>query len=184
MKNIFNILYVLASLLFLLYLILPGIGFPKSPDASLQSKEPADVESFFRRGYYINESRTDVINYYRNVFDNITVFNRGFSLLSIRLNYPPEEAQTIIRDQTRSTYLEEIVHPFRESLYINGFEPKKDNDRIVVNGRIYQQKITIKLVEPSVFARVVIGLLTVVFGYIVILFWINLLSKNKNIYAQ
>ena len=39
-----------------------------------------------------------------------------------RLNYPPEDAQTLIRDQTQATFLEEIVHPMRESLFIAGNE--------------------------------------------------------------
>lgn len=66
-----------------------------------------------------------------------------------RLNYPPEEAQTLIRDQARSTFLEEIVHPFRESIFVNGFEPTRPQDAIFVEGRAWRQKIIVRFV-PSV----------------------------------
>jgi hypothetical protein len=182
MKNIFRILYIITSLFFLIYLLLPNPEFPEESAYSLRSKEPADVESYLRRGYYNNENRDTVTEYYQKLFDRIYIFNNSISLFSLRLNYPPEESQTIVRDQTRSTYLEEIVHPFRESLYINGFEPKKDNDAIVVNGKIFEQKIIIKLVDSVVYVRLFIGILTVVFGYIIISLWVELFQKTKNNY--
>ncbi len=183
MKIIFKIIYATASVIFLLYLLIPTSKFPEKPEYSLQSSEPADIESFYRRGYYVNGDRNKVVDYYRKIFDNILFFNKKLKLYSLRLNYPPEESQTIIRDQTRSTYLEEIVHPFRESLYINGFEPKKDNDMIVVGGKNYEQKVIVKLVTSSLYVRFIIGLLSVISGYIVILFWMRLFQKNKNDYG-
>jgi hypothetical protein len=78
------------------------------------------------------------------------------------LNYPPEEAQTIIRDQTRSTFLEELVHPFRESIYINGFEPKTEKDTINIEGRTWRQKIIIRYVPSLTIIRVIVVGLTFV----------------------
>src|SRR3989337_2076372 len=111
-------LFLILAMFILVYVSLPSPDFPSPPLGSLQSDEPADSEDPLRRAYFVNLNRQEVIAHYENEF------NKGFWFLKPRLNYPPEEAQTIIRDQTRSTYLEEIVHPFKESLFINGFEPK------------------------------------------------------------
>jgi hypothetical protein len=89
-------------------------------------------------------------------------------LITYKLNYPPEEAQTIIRDQTRSTFLEEIVHPLRESVFVNGFEPTEDKDLIRVNGKLWRQKIIIRYYPSNIFIRVVVGLLASITGVIVI----------------
>lgn len=108
-KKLLALVVFLISLILLFY-ILPGSPeFPKPPADSVQSKEPADSESPFRRAYFTNLNREEVINHYKKEF------NQGFGVYTPRLNYPPEESATIIRDQTRSTYLEEIVHPLRES---------------------------------------------------------------------
>ena len=78
-------------------------------------------------------------------------------LPTFRLNYPPEEAQTVIRDQTRSTFLEEIVHPFRESLFVNGFEPKDPKDVVFIENKVWRQKITIRLVPSKGIVRLVVA---------------------------
>jgi len=106
-------------------------------------------------------SREEVINFYRKSFDGNTRF------FSIRLNYPPEEAQTIIRDQTRSTYLEEIVHPLRETIYINGFEPKEKKDEIWYEGKHFRQKVIVRYVPSSSITRLSIWFCTFVIGYFI-----------------
>jgi hypothetical protein len=153
MRNKFLvILFLLFSLFFLGYLLLPNPDFPSPPPGSLQSKEPADTETPLRRAYFTNLTREEVINHYKKEF------NKGFSIYTPRLNYPPEEAQTIIRDQTRSTFLEEIVHPFRESIYINGFEPREAKDAINIEGLPWRQKIIVRYVPSNEFIRIAIGL--------------------------
>lgn len=134
---------MLSSVTFLAYLLLPNPEFPVPPPNSLQSNEPADTESPLRRAYFTDYSREETMKWYKNQME------WGF-----RLNYPPEDAATIIRDQTRSTFLEEIVHPFRESLYINGFEPKNDKDAVIIEGRLFRQKIIVKQVSSTVPVRV------------------------------
>lgn len=184
MSRFVKYLYLCFLILFLIYLALPNQKFPEHSDKSLQSMEPADVESYLRRGYYNNETRQEVVSYYRKKFDELIIFGSSVKYFSLRLNYPPEESQTIIRDQTRSTYLEEIVHPFRESLFINGFEPKKENDTIVVNGMRYDQKIIIKLIHSSVVTRLIIGTLSLIFLYINILLWGRLLVDFRKLYCE
>lgn len=160
MKNIVKYLFSLFSIAFFVYLSLPAPDFPKPPPDSLQSQEPADKEILLRRAYFTNLTREEVLNYYQNQMKRSRFM--GIPLFSYRLNYPPEEAYTLIRDQTRSTFLEEIVHPFRESLYINGFEPKNDKDVIFIDGKNWRQKITVRYVTTSFFTRIGIGILTLV----------------------
>lgn len=143
----------LKILLFVAFVLLSIYVFPKSPEFPtppsdfVQSFEPADVETPFRRGYYTNLSRAEVIAHYEKEF------NKGFDIYTPRLNYPPEDAPLVIRDQTKSTFLEEIVHPLRESIYINGFEPKTEEYAQYYKGIRYNQKIIIRYVPSSFWIR-------------------------------
>lgn len=163
MKKIVFSLYIILSLLFLVYLFLPSPNFPNPPFDAYQSEEEADTETPLRRAYFTNFTREQVIDHYLNQF------NRH----SLRLNYPPEDAQTLIRDQTRSVYLEELVHPFRESLYINGFEPRVPKDDIWYKGVHYQAKITIRYSQSNKAIRLVVALLTIVVGWFLLNSTIN-----------
>jgi len=142
MKKGLRIIIVLIFSLLFIYALLPNPKFPDPPPGALQSKERGDSEDLsVRRAYFTNMTREEVMKYYQNEF-------KGY-----RLNYPPEEAATIIRDQTRSTFLEEIVHPFRESFYVNGFEPKSAKDAIEIEGLPWRQKITVKYVSSRIYVR-------------------------------
>lgn len=155
MNKVFKIIFFLISVLLFVYILPVSPEFPVMLPNSIQSTEPGDMETPFRRGYYTNLSREEVIEHYKKEF------NRGF-LYASRLNYPPEEAKTIIRDQTKSTFLEELVHPLRESLYINGFESKKTIYQLVVNGVTWDQKIIIRYVPSSIWIRLSVLVLTIV----------------------
>ncbi len=154
-----KLLFILFSILYLAYLALPSPEFPSPPSGALQSLEPADTESTSRRAYFTDLTRGEVLTYYESQMQ-FPSFNM-FPFLTYRLNYPPEEAYGIIRDQTRSTFLEEIVHPFRESVFINGFEPKSEKDTIFIDGRVWRQKITVRFVPSTLVARLGIGALSV-----------------------
>ncbi len=151
------LLFLIFVSLFI-YVSLPNPEFPQPPADSMQSTEPADVESPLRRAYFTNFTREEVINHYKKEF------NKGFNIYTPRLNYPPEESATIIRDQTMSTFLEELVHPMRESIYINGFEPKSEKDTIIINGTRWRQKIIVKYVSSSRTFRILVLSLTLVVG--------------------
>ena len=138
------ILLTVLYILFTIYLLIPNIDFPSPPSYAVQSNEPADIESSQRRAYFTDFTREQVLSHYLVQMGSFPV---------VRLNYPPEEAGTLVRDQTRSTYLEEIVHPFRESLFVNGFEPRNASDSILVEGRTYEQKITVKHIQSNLFTR-------------------------------
>ncbi|MCJ7805503.1 hypothetical protein MUP46_02570 [Patescibacteria group bacterium] len=158
MKKFLKILFLAFSIALLFYLVLPNPPFPKPLPDALQSQEPADTETPLRRAYFTNFTREDVMEYYKNQFSRSSFM--GISLPAYRLNYPPEEAGTIIRDQTRSTFLEEIVHPFRESIYINGFEPKLAKDAIFIDNKDWRQKIIIKFVPSPTWVRIAVAVPT------------------------
>lgn len=157
-RKILYSLLVVFSLFFLGYLVLSAPKFPDPPPGAVQSMEDADVESPLRRAYFTNYTREQVVAHYKNQF--------RFKFITLELNYPPEEAQTLIRDQTRSYYLEELVHPLRESLFINGFIAQKAQDDIWYKGVHYEEKITIKYVPGSTVLRLFMGV--VVLG---LMFW-------------
>ncbi|OGM31253.1 hypothetical protein A2630_04490 [Candidatus Woesebacteria bacterium RIFCSPHIGHO2_01_FULL_44_10] len=150
-KAILRVVYVIFAAGFLAYLALPSPAFPTPPPDSVQSQELGDSEDLTRRrAYFTNYTRQEVLNHYQNQFGPIPSF---------RLNYPPEESQTLIRDQTRSTFLEEIVHPLRESIFVNGFEPTDPKDDVWYKGVDYRQKIIIKYAPSNVFVRLGVGAL-------------------------
>ncbi len=160
-----KVLLFLTSIFFLgllVYVILPDPDFPNPPPDALQSREPADSEDPLRRAYFTNLTREEVIAHYKKEF------RWGFTL-----NYPPEESGSIIRDQTRSTFLEEIVHPLRESIYINGFEPREAKDAIFIEGRDWRQKIIVKLIPSNVVFRVLIVVLSFICSVALIKEWLK-----------
>ena len=155
MKKLLRVFLVVLWVLFFGYVLPRGPEFPRPLPDALQSQEPADTETPLRRAYFTNATSEEVMGHYQNLF-------KGY-----RLNYPPEEAKTLIRDQTRSTFLEEIVHPLRESLYINGFEPKDPKDAIEIEGKPWRQKIIVRYVPSNTLTRVLVVVLS---GALVALF--------------
>lgn len=166
MKLLLKAIYFVAALILLIYVTPPSQGFPPPPEGATQSQEPADVESAYRRAYFTDLTREEVISHYKNSF---------IGVITLRLNYPPEDAQTIIRDQTRSYYLEELSHPLRESLYINGFVPQQEKDAILIDGVEYYQKITVKYVPSLSWHRAVYVIVLSFLAYFVTLEFIRLL---------
>jgi hypothetical protein len=158
--KVLKVLFVAFSLLMIFYLALPNFSFPEPPPGSVQSQEPADLESPLRRGYFTNFTRAEVLAWYEAQFNHSSVL--GIKLPTILLNYPPEEAQTLIRDQTGSTFLQEYVHPFREGLFINGFQPKTlgNQPHFYAEGNYYQLKIIIRYVPSSIWVREGVFILT------------------------
>lgn len=179
-KSLPKAIAIAISLLFLIYVALPSQGYPLPYPGAKQSREPADLETPLRQGYYIDgASRQEIISHYQKQFSNSKILS--LPLPSLRLNYPPEEAQTIIRDQTKSTFLEEIVNPFRESIYINGFEPTKENQFIYIDGKKWDKKIIVRYVQAPLAIRFALVLLTTALAWIITKQWILQLKKDLKI---
>ena len=169
MKILPRIIFIVFSVLLILYLILPNPPYPEPPPDALQSNEPADTESPLRRAYFTDFTREQVMQQYESQLDRS--FFLKVPLPTYRLNYPPEEAQTIIRDQTRSTFLEEVVHPFRESVFVNGFEPKDPKDAIFISERHWRQKIIVRFVPSSPVIRLAVAIPTLFLLFVIFRNW-------------
>ena len=151
--------YILIPLVALIiyYLVVPSPGFPQFPPNTLISNEPADTESIYRRAFFSNYSRAELMDYFQKQ-NRVTwlPFNQ------IRLNHPPEEAYTLIRDQTPSSWLEELTLPWRDTLYINGFYPTKPTEQINRNGVHYENKITLHYFPNHPISRLTVLGLTLI----------------------
>lgn len=167
--------WALFSFLLFFYLARPLKPFPLPPTESLQSDEPADTETPFRRAYFTNFKRDEVILHYKNTLNYMPLLN---------FNYPPEEAQFIIRDQTRSYYLEELTEPLRQSIFINGFIPQEDKDIIMIKDNEFFQKITIKQVNSSFLARMITGVFITIAGYLIIYITDDLRIRMFNLFKK
>ena len=71
-KKLLIILLSTFSILLFVYIFPKSPEFPPQLPNSVQSFEPADVETPLRRGYYTNLSRQEVLEHYEKEF------NKGF----------------------------------------------------------------------------------------------------------
>lgn len=146
---------VIFNIFAVFYLISP---IPEIPDLSNSAKsdEPGDTTQLKNvSGYYTNQSRTEVINFYKANYNG---------LFRIKINHPPEKAKQIIKDTIQSYYLEEFILPFKESIYVNGYEWQNDVftkpekrivNKLLFHGMEYQAKITIKVFPVPVINRLI-----------------------------
>ena len=170
-KNFPKILFAVFSISLLVYIALPEPSFPDALWDFKVSTQPADQETLLRRGYYTNITREQLMSHYKREFK-----------WGVGLNYPPEEGQTLIRDQTKSSFLEEIVHPMRESLFVNGYRPTSDKEILEADGVIYEQKVIVKYVGSNVVLRLAVGLATLAALWLLLSEWFSALKTLKWIY--
>jgi len=168
MKKFFVIIGAIVSFLFLVYLIWPDDAndvytFKALPN-SVKSTLPGDsVQVTNLTAFFSDNYRDFVIPYYQEDYKNLV----RFPFPPLELNYPPEYAFTVIKDQTQSTYLEELTYPFRGSLYINGLEPFIENTReprydgatlFGQSGGLYQTKVILRYYPSSLVFRIIVWL--------------------------
>ena len=116
-KKIFISILVIFNLFAVIYLISSTPTLPDLPN-SVKSDLPGDTVQISNvSAYFTNMTRTEVINFYKAYYSG---------LFRINLNHPPERSKQIFVNTMQSYYLEEFVLPFKESLYVNGFEWEND----------------------------------------------------------
>jgi hypothetical protein len=164
-KNVSLLLYCFIVLLALVYLLLPAPAEPPPLPESTKSNLPGDtVEIPHLYAYFTNLSREEVMAFYREYYSHSRLLN--LPLPSLILNHPPEYTWVVIRDTEHSSYLEEIVHPFRDSFYINGYEPANDpfvkpeqrRPTLIYEGQEYKAKILVLPVYSNPLIRIVLFL--------------------------
>jgi hypothetical protein len=137
----------------LIYLSLPVSDVSPLPN-SFRSTEPGDTwQHPEQSAYYTDLTREEVLDFYQ---DSFSVKFNNTKIPSYRLNYPPEETAQYVREQILSYYLEEIIYPFKGSLFVSGWNPRLspitdylfdyqyDRWALIVNDQEYQSKVTIK----------------------------------------
>lgn len=177
-KKISLITLVVFNALALTYLLLPTPTLKDLP-SSVKSDEPGDtVQMKNVSAYYTNLSRTEVINFYKSAYT---------SPILIYLNHPPELAKTIFRDTMQSYYLEEFSIPFKESLYINGYEWENDvftkpekriQYKLIFKNKEYKAKITLKTIPTSIPIRLFVFFVVEISIIIIGQIYFKFLKKN------
>lgn len=137
--------------LFFVYILLPGPAEIPPPPWGLRSVEPGDTSQMPGvSAYYTDVEREDVVDYYFSYYSKSSFLN--LPLFTIKLNHPPELAREVLYSTQKSSYVEEIVHPFRESLFISGYEWDKDPftkpekrvaNKSVVRNHEWKMKVTL-----------------------------------------
>lgn len=174
MKNFFKIFSIIIFFIGTFYLVLPAPkDFPDLPN-SVKSIEPGDTTQIANiKAYYTNTPRKDVVNFYTRYFSKSPF--RGITLINYRLNQPPERIREVLRSTQQSTYVEEVIHPFRESVFINGFEWNNDpftkperriKNILEIDGKVYQFKVTLFYQESKIWQRLLIFYLSLISIYL------------------
>lgn len=155
---------LLVYFLGIIYLILPGPTIPDLEPA-FRSTEPGDTWQIPGVwAFYTDLSRRESIDFFEKAFSRSSFLN--IPLPTYRLNHPPEYARETIRDTLASNFYEELVHPFKESLFISGWIPSEDKvylaeskDPIThfeIEGNHYNAKITLFSVQSPLWARLLV----------------------------
>lgn len=115
--------YTIFSIMLLIYMIWPGPSkisdFNALPNSDKSKLEGDTVQIPNVSAYFSDNFREFVIQFYSKEYWRKTLL----PFPPFRLNYAPEFSWVAIKKHTDTTYLEELIYPLRDSLYINGFEP-------------------------------------------------------------
>ena len=163
-KKAFFTVYILFSVLLLVYLIWPYAPvsvyqFSPLPN-SVQSKLSGDTTEVYNlKAYFSNNYRNFVTSYYSKEYQYFTKLPFG----PLRFNHPPETAFKYVKIQTQSTYLEEYTYPMRDRLFINGLEPFDEetgegrydgSTEFTQDGEKFETKVIIRYYPSSYLARI------------------------------
>lgn len=114
--------FIAFSVLLLIYMLWPGPGkisdFSPLPfsDKSNLSGDTVQIPNVV--GYFSDNYRADVMPFFVGDYQRRSYF----PFPPLRLNHPPEYSWIVIKKHTDNTYLEELIYPLRDSLFIAGLE--------------------------------------------------------------
>lgn len=162
MKKIF---YIFVTLL-LFYMLWPGptkiSDFAALPDSNKSKLEGDTIQIPNVSAYFSDNFREFVVPFYRENFQKLS----RLPFPPLTLNHPPEFSWLTIKRHTDSTYLEELVYPLRDSLYVNGFEPFYSegnpkfwgSTKFEVDGKAWFTKTTIRFYPSNLLVRILVWL--------------------------
>jgi len=187
MKKRLRVILLVIFLVGTFYLLLPAPkNFPDLPGA-VKSVEPGDTTQIANvRAYYTDMPRKEVVRFYQDYFSRSPFLQ--IPLITYKLNHPPERIREVLRETQQSTFVEEIVHPLRESVFINGFEWNNDPftpgearavNILIVNGKTYQFKITLYYQPSMVWQRLLVFYLILILIYLLIISYKGIVERWK-----
>lgn len=116
-------IFSVFSVLLLVYMLWPGPGkisdFNPLPSSAKSQLEGDTIQIPNVAAYFSDNYRDFVVPFYYSNYQKQANLPFG----PLRLNRPPEYSWIAIKKHTDGTYLEELVYPLRDSLYVNGLEP-------------------------------------------------------------
>ena len=157
-------IYLIFSLFFLVYLIMPGpkqiSDFKPLPISDKSTLEGDTIQIPNVSAYFSNNYRNFVISFYLEEYLNKT----WLPFPPLKLNHPPEYSWKVIKKHTDSTYLEELFYPLRDSLFVNGFEPFYEDStpkfwgssEFVQGGNSWYTKATLRFYPSSIIVRLIV----------------------------
>ena len=158
-------LFLIFSILLLIYMIWPGPGkisdfkaLPNSDKSTLAGDNITQVPNV--AAYFSENYREFVVPYYSKIYQSLN----WLPFPPLRLNHPPEYSWTVIKKHTDSTYLEELIYPLKSSLFVNGFEPFYSDgtpkfwgsSTFGMNDHSWHTKTTIRFYPSSAVVRILV----------------------------
>lgn len=153
-----------------IYILLPGpntvFDFPPLAKSVKSNLDGDTWQHTNIVAYYSDFQRDGITKFYKSFFGKSLLF--GIPLPFISLNHPPEEAYRYVRDQQESTFLEEYTFPLRETIFVNGYEPRIENiihrknstdfvgNTIAYGDKRYKSKTTLRYYPSPLFFRVLV----------------------------
>ena len=161
-----KLLFASFSILLLVYMIWPGPSkisdFSTLPNSD-KSILPGDTYQIPNvAAYFSNSFRDFVVPFYLKNYQQ----NTRLPFPPLRLNHPPEYSWDVIKKHTETTYLEELVYPLRDSLYVNGYEIfRPDGTPIFYSvpkleeaGKEWPTKHTLRFYPSNILVRIIVWL--------------------------
>lgn len=158
-------IYIIFCVAFLIYMIWPtptNISDFKALPSSVKSTLEGDTIQIPNvSAYFSNNFRNFVVPFYIANYQKKSLL----PFPPLRLNHPPEYSWKVIKVNTDSTYLEELIYPLRDSLFVNGFEPFYEDGSAKFWGSVkfeigkgYFTKTTLRFYPSSLIVRLLVWL--------------------------
>lgn len=157
-------IFLIFSGLLLIYMLWPGpskiSNFKALPVSDKSTLEGDTIQLPNVAAYFSDNYREFVVPFYVSNYQE----KSSLPFPPIRINRPPEYSWIAIKKHTDSTYLEELIYPLRDSLYVNGFEPFYSDGspkfwgstKFEVNGHSWFTKTTLRFYPSNYFVRIIV----------------------------
>lgn len=150
--------------------------FAPLPDSDKSNLEGDTIQVPNVSAYFSDNYRDYTVQFYRDNYQSLS----HLPFPPLGLNHPPEFSWNVIKKHTDSTYLEELVYPLRDSIYVNGLEPFYEDGQpkfwgatvFEIGKNNWDTKTTLRFYPSGFFIRLFVWC-----GITLSIFWIFKLAK-------